>query len=169
MQRERNLTRDVAGATSAARGATREHRPSPDLVMESAFGLHQIVPAQFFDRSGGHRLSAEQRLMLALLGDAIRVYRQGALSRTARKRMLYVDAERWIMAPGRNPFAFGFETVCEALGLEPSALRQRLISWKHQAWRQPELSSVPNLRLKMTARDKSITQGRTRGAGGRDR
>lgn len=133
--------------------------------MESVVGLHQIVPAQFFDRSGGHRLSAEQRLMLALLGDAIRVYRQGALSRAARKRMLYVDAERWIMTSGRNPFAFGFETVCEALGLDPMALRQRLISWKHLARREPEASPSPNLRLKMTARDKRITHRKTRGAG----
>ncbi len=148
-------------------GISGGYRASAEVIMEAAVGLHQILPTQFFDHSGGHRLSAEQRLMLALLGDAIRVYRQGALSRAARKRMLYVDAERWIMATsGRNPFAFGFDTVCEALGIDPSVLRQKLISWKHLARRVPEASSSPNLRLKMTARNKRIVQRKTRRASG---
>lgn len=167
MRSERNPA--APGTDDTANAATQTGYPKPDLVMESAIGLHQILPAQFFDRSGGHRLSAEQRLMLALLGDAIRVYRQGVLSRAGRKRMLYVDAERWMMASSGNPFAFGFEMVCEALGLNPTALRQRLISWKHQARRTPELSPNPNLRLKMTARPKRITQRAARATGNPDR
>ncbi len=141
-----------------------EYRQSPEELMESLVGLHQILPAQFFDPRRAHRLSAEQRLMLALLGDAIRVYRQGVLARAARKRMLYVDAERWIMTSRGNPFAFGFEMVCEALGLDATALRQRLISWKHLARREPESALTPNMRLKMTARDKRITHRKSHAA-----
>ena len=51
-----------------------EVRSTPDAIMENLVGLHQILPSQYFDVSGGHRLTAEQRLMLALLADAINVY-----------------------------------------------------------------------------------------------
>src|ERR1700675_4760036 len=61
-------------------------------------GSDLILPCQYYDISGGHRLTGEQRLMLALLTDAINVYQQGVVSRSTRKRMLYVDAERCIMA-----------------------------------------------------------------------
>src|SRR6516165_12509364 len=57
-----------------------------------------ILPCQYCDVSGGYGLSGEQRLMLALLTDALNVYQKGALSRLTRPRRLYVDAERWILA-----------------------------------------------------------------------
>src|ERR1700722_10564063 len=100
-----------------------EVRSTPDVIMETVVGLHQILPSQYFDVSGGHRLTAEQRLMLALLADAIKVYQQGATSRATRKRLLYLDAERWIMMAARpGPHAFSFDTVCDAIGLNAAVL-----------------------------------------------
>src|SRR2546430_16232599 len=64
-------------------------------TMEFA-GSELILPCQYHDLSGGYQLSGEQRLMLALLADAINVYQRGALSGLTRARRLYVDAERWI-------------------------------------------------------------------------
>ena len=91
--------------------AMTEYRAAPDVIMENLVGLHQILPSQYFDVSGGHRLTAEQRLMLALLADAINVYQQGAVSRATRKRLLYIDAERWIMMAAQpGPHAFSFDT-----------------------------------------------------------
>ncbi|HSR58591.1 MAG TPA: hypothetical protein VLL57_10395 [Candidatus Binataceae bacterium] len=139
-----------------------EARATPDVIMETVVGLHQILPSQYFDISGGHRLTAEQRLMLALLADAINVYQQGVQSRATRKRLLYVDAERWIMAPRPGPHAFGFETVCEALGINPSVLRRRLVSWKHQVCRDADSRATPHLRLKITPRAKHLTHRRRR-------
>ena len=70
--------------------------------------------------------------MLALLADAINVYQQGVLSRNTRKRLLFIDAERWIMAVARCRHAFSFDTVCDALGISPPVLRRRMLTWKHE-------------------------------------
>jgi hypothetical protein len=119
----------------------------------SAIGLDRILPCQFFDRSGGDRMAGERRLMLAMLADAINVYQHGVLSRCTRKRMLYLDAERWIMAAPRPQHPFSFETVCEALEIEPGALRRRLLAWKHRMRRDRESAHpAPHLRLKITPR-----------------
>jgi hypothetical protein len=129
----------------------------------AAIGLHQILPCQFFDRSGGNRMGGEQRLMLAMLADAINVYQQGVLARSARKRLLYVDAERWIMAARPRLPAFSFETVCEALEIEPCALRRQLLAWKHRMRRERECAHpAPHLRLKITPRESRMRPHRKR-------
>lgn len=134
-----------------------------DAILDGVIGLHQILPSQYFDTSGGHRLTGEQRLMLALLADAINVYQQGVLSRSTRKRMLYVDSERWIMADSPNRHAFTFETVCECLGINPLVLRRRMVAWKHEMRRGEEMPKpTHHLRLKITPRAKSMSHHRRR-------
>ena len=133
-----------------------------DAILDGIIGLHQILPSQYYDFSGGHRLTGEQRLMLALLADAINVYQQGALSRSTRKRMLYVDSERWIMSDCRSLHAFSFETVCECLGINPVVLRRRMITWKHEMRRDASLPNIHHLRLKITPRAKSMSHPRRR-------
>jgi len=141
--------------------AMTETRSTPDAIMENLVGLHQILPSQYFDVSGGHRLTAEQRLMLALLADAINVFQQGATSRATRKRLLYIDAERWIMMAAKAaPHAFSFDTVCEALGINAGVLRRRLILWKHNVCRDLETPATPHLRLKITPRARHLSQRR---------
>ncbi|HTT76426.1 MAG TPA: hypothetical protein VMF50_10660 [Candidatus Binataceae bacterium] len=91
-----------------------------------------ILPCQYHDLSGGgYRFTGEQRLMLALLADAINVYQKGALSRALRARRLYADAEQWIMTDRAGSLALAFPTVCEALGINAVRLRRRLLDWKH--------------------------------------
>ena len=140
-----------------------EFRSTPDAIMENVVGLHQILPSQYFDVSGGHRLTAEQRLMLALLADAINVFQQGVVSRATRKRLLYIDAERWIMMTGKTAsHAFSFDTVCEALGIDAGVLRRRLVLWKHRVLRDFESHATPHLRLKITPRARHLSQRRAR-------
>jgi hypothetical protein len=134
-----------------------------DTAVERFVGLNQILPCQYFDVSGGHRLTGEQRLMLALLADAINVYQQGVLSRNTRKRLLFIDAERWIMAGTKSRHAFSFDTVCDALGINPSLLRRRMLAWKHELRRNVEpRAATPHLRLKITPRNKHLSQRRRR-------
>jgi hypothetical protein len=134
-----------------------------DRAVDHFVGLNQILPSQYYDLSGGHRLTGEQRLMLALLADAINVYQQGALSRNTRKRMLFIDAERWITASARCRHAFSFDTVCDALGINPSMLRRRMLAWKHELRRDDEArAGTPHLRLKITPRSKHLSQRRIR-------
>jgi hypothetical protein len=91
-----------------------------------------ILPCQYHDLSGGgYRLSGEQRLMLALLADAINVYQKGALARSLRARRLYADAEQWIMTDRPGARGLAFSIVCEALGINAMRLRRRLLDWKY--------------------------------------
>jgi len=108
-------------------------------------------------------MTGEQRLMLALLADAINVYQQGVLSRSTRKRLLFVDAERWIMAQIPVRHAFTFDLVCDSLGINPSALRRRMIAWKHRSQRGLETATLAShFRLKITPRAKGLSHRRHR-------
>jgi hypothetical protein len=135
---------------------------SPDRAVERFVGLNQILPCQYYDVSGGHRLTGEQRLMLALLADAINVYQQGVLSRNTRKRLLFIDAERCVMAVAKCRHAFSFDTVCDALGINPPVLRRRMLTWKHEVRRNIETHRTPHLRLKITPRTKHMRIRRRR-------
>jgi hypothetical protein len=113
-------------------------------------GSDLILPCQYYDISGGHRLTGEQRLMLALLTDAINVYQKGVLSHITRARRLYVDAERWILSEKASGGWLSFDTVCDALGIDCLHLRRRIISWKHEIHRRRErhpVSSHTQLRI----------------------
>jgi hypothetical protein len=134
-----------------------------DNAVERVVGLNQILPSQYYDVSGGHRLTGEQRLMLALLADAINVYQQGVTSRNTRKRLLFVDAERWITAGVNCRHAFSFDTVCDALGINGATLRRRMLTWKHEL-RRTDLprTATPHLRLKITPRTKHMSHRRRR-------
>ena len=113
-----------------------------------------ILPCQYCDVSSGYGLSGEQRLMLALLTDALNVYQKGALSRLTRLRRLYVDAERWIMADRAHCNAFSFTTVCDALCINPDLLRRRIIDWKHAVCGQQRANASSRLRLRITPRER---------------
>jgi hypothetical protein len=112
-----------------------------------------ILPCQYCDVSSGYGLSGEQRLMLALLTDALNVYQKGALSRLTRLRRLYVDADRWITADRTASNAFSFVTVCDALGINPDLLRRRIIDWKHTVSGQHRRNPSSRLRLRIMPRE----------------
>jgi hypothetical protein len=128
------------------------------------YGVDVILPCQYFSVCGGNRMSGEQRLLLALLADAINVYQKGVFSRLARDRLLYVDAERWFMQSRTAGNAFSFEAVCEALGIDARALRRRMIAWKHQVRHELQRERRPSLRVKTTPRRQSLTAPQRRSA-----
>ena len=63
--------------------------------------------------------------MLAVLKDAIMIYKRQIYSRNA----LFKEAENWLFDMERNRL-FAFETVCAVLGLSPEKIRQNLLTWK---------------------------------------
>jgi hypothetical protein len=124
-------------------------------------GSDLILPCQYYDISGGHRLTGEQRLMLALLTDAINVYQKGVLSRITRARRLYVDAERWILSDQPNSDSLTFDAVCEALGIESAHLRRRIIAWKHEIHRRRERHpGCSHTQLRITPRAHRVSHQR---------
>src|SRR5260370_17766991 len=83
-----------------------------------------ILPSQFFESVGARTFSSEQRLMLAILADAINVL-GSADSSNLRKRNSFKEASSWVIANGiTSPLSF--DHVCDALGINADSLRMRL-------------------------------------------
>src|SRR5271168_305321 len=121
-------------------------RPFPDVILRS----------QFFEMVGARSLSSEQRLMLAVLADAINVVQEFGGSSSLRKRNSFNDAWNWFFTKGVSS-PLSFENVCDALGMDAKGLR----------WRLSELvagrgGSPLRLRLKEASRMQRLTVNRVR-------
>jgi hypothetical protein len=113
-----------------------------------------ILPSQYFAITGTHGLSSEQRLMLAVLVDAVNILQSWTGNGSLRKRGLYDEAHEWVFTHGSSR-AFSFENVCEGLGINPESLRERLSDTSGQ--RAPI-----RLRLKESGRAHNVTVNRVR-------
>ena len=80
-----------------------------------------ILPSQFYESVGAHTFSSEQRLMLAVLADAINLLRSSNL----RRCKSFNEAWSWVFAE-RITSSLSFDHVCDALGLDAESLRRRL-------------------------------------------
>ncbi len=75
------------------------------------------------------QLTPEQRLLSAILEDALTVYRHPRLC-GRRNRTLLRDTEAWFAST--NPrCAFSFQYICDALGLDANAIRSAL--WRERS------------------------------------
>ena len=105
----------------------------PDERLSDLFVPDTMLPSQYFDRLGRrHTRGGEHRLMLAILEDAVDVYRKQAGARDARRQAMFAEAETWIESTDRT-WIFSFENICEALGIEVEYLRRGLRAWKKNA------------------------------------
>ena len=92
-----------------------------------------LLPSQFFDRVRRRtEHDGERRLMIAVLEDAVDVYRKHAGARDPRGEQLFQEAEAWIDDPDRT-WLFSFQNICDVLGLDASYLRRGLHTWKGRA------------------------------------
>jgi hypothetical protein len=83
-----------------------------------------ILPSQFFESVGAQTFSCEQRLMLAILADAVNVLGSTDPS-NLRKRNSFNEAWSWVFAK-RITSSLSFDHVCDALGINAESLRRRL-------------------------------------------
>jgi hypothetical protein len=91
-----------------------------------------LMPSQYFDRLRGHgERSGEWLLVVAILEDAVNVYRRYAGETKGQGRRLFEEAEEWIESRDRD-WIFSFESVCDILGLEACYLRRGLRAWKER-------------------------------------
>jgi hypothetical protein len=79
-----------------------------------------ILPSQFFGTAGARTFSSEQRLMLAVLVDAINL-----VLRENRDRRDFLEAWSWIFASGVARW-LSFDLACDALDLNAERVRKRL-------------------------------------------
>jgi hypothetical protein len=104
-----------------------EREPGP-------FAPDSFLPSQYFDRLRHGERSGEWRLLVAILEDAVNVYRKQVGARDPRGRQLFQEAEEWIEDPDRT-WIFSFENICDLIGLEADWLRRGLRAWKEEARR----------------------------------
>jgi len=101
------------------------------LTMEMAeerlpglFEPHTILPVQFFTRlQRGASWTGEQRLMAAILEDAIGVCFKRNPPKTSKGRTVLRESLRWIRSNDRR-WTFSFLRICEMLDLDPTAIRR---------------------------------------------
>jgi hypothetical protein len=119
-----------------------------------------ILPSQFFGAMGGGGLCSEQRLMLAVLVDAINILQGWNRMGSARKRRAFAEAAQWVITKGTN-YPFSFDSVCDALGIDPEVLRARLggLAMGHAAGVG---LGAGRLRLKESSRAQHMTANRMR-------
>ena len=113
-----------------------------------------LLPSQFFEFVGARTLSSEQRLMLAVLIDAINVL---GVSPNRGKSNSFNDASSWVFAKGgKSPLSF--DHVCDALSVDAERLRRRLSELLSE-----HSGTLLRLRLKAGGRMQRVTINRTRG------
>src|SRR5512140_1705085 len=84
---------------------------------------HVILPAQHFTRP--RKLAPEQRLMMAVLGAAVRCIERDRSPRDSRGRRRFEEAKQWLLA-AEPDWPYSFERICAVLDLDANAVRQRL-------------------------------------------
>jgi hypothetical protein len=119
-----------------------------------------ILPSQFFSAMGGGGLCAEQRLMLAVLVDAINILQGWHRLGSARKRRAFAEAGQWVNTRGTH-YPFSFDSICDALSIDPDILRQRLSGLIMGRPAQNRLG-LGRLRLKESSRSQHMTANRVR-------
>jgi hypothetical protein len=71
----------------------------------------------------------EEKLMLAVLEEAVQCFQDYVLSTRPREKRLFQEAEEWILEKDSN-YLFSFESICETLKIHPNYIRQGLLCWK---------------------------------------
>ena len=114
-----------------------------------------LLPSQFFELVGARTFSSEQRLMLAVLADAVNVL-GSTDSSNLRKRKSFNEASSWVFASGITS-SLSFDRVCDALGINAESLRRRLSELVSE-----NSGTLLRLRLKEASRMQRLTVNRVR-------
>ena len=115
-----------------------------------------ILPSQFFESAGSQTFSSEQRLVLAVLIDAINVLGDSRVSPNRRKRDSFNEASSWVFADGiTSPLSF--DHVCDAISVDAESLRRRLSELLSE-----RSGNLFRLRLKEGGRMQRMTVDRVR-------
>jgi len=97
---------------------------------------HLVLPQQFFRKP---KWTGEQRLMAAILEDAVRTCQRGGSPSLMRKTIAWIESSdrKWV---------FSFLNICGALHLDPGRIRSALVRSRRPE-RTPSVASEPAYRL----------------------
>lgn len=89
--------------------------------------------------------SPRNRLMLAVLEEALVSYQRGLNSPRAEQRRQFHEVDRWVASEDTD-WPFSFENVCGCLRIDPDYIRMGLRSLKHDALSSGASAKSPRLR-----------------------
>ncbi len=128
------------------------HRVQPSQTIDDkALALFQpdvLLPSQYLATTKRKLLSQpEKKLMLAILEDAVVSFQKFLFAQKGKRKNLFRDAEEWLFQENGH-WVFSFESICDALGLNPSYLRKGLKEWMGKQLAQDNRAKVYPLRSK---------------------
>ena len=123
-----------------------KERETTEERLGPLFTPDTLLPSQFFDRVRRRvEHDGERRLMIAVLEDAVDVYRKQAGAQEARNQQLFREAEEWIEDRNRT-WLFSFENICDVLDIDSSYVRRGLHAWKDRVRRGEAAKRVVAMR-----------------------
>lgn len=116
----------ISSRTSEQMGSTASNN------IGSLFQPDTLLAENFFnDRRGKTLVLPEQRLMLAILEDALQCFQDNCSAKNGKKKQLFENVQKWFFEPSSG-WVFGFESICSVLGFEPDYLRKGLVRWREK-------------------------------------
>jgi hypothetical protein len=107
----------------------------------SVFQPDTMLASQYFDRIRRSReLDPEQRLMFAVLEDAVNVCLKHSGTTDPARRALLLEAEEWI-ADREASWLYSFENICSVLDLNSDYIRRGLRARKEGSAAAPAAES----------------------------
>src|SRR6185503_17127865 len=98
-------------------------------IHEKAVGIFvpdTLLATQYFDRIRRRRdLTGEQRLMCAIIEDAVEAYLKHSAASHPHHREIFAEAEQWIETEDRT-WLYSFDTICDYRGLDSPYRRRGL-------------------------------------------
>ena len=117
-------------SSHAESGTTFVRRRSRANVWDTHVYNTAILPMQFFTDSGrtSDSASGAQRLMFAVLQDAVACWFRYFDGKSPRKQRLFQETYEWFWTQTPSGL-YAFENICEVLKLDPDYMRRGLMRW----------------------------------------
>src|SRR3989344_5563867 len=106
-------------------GASVKRKQSADVYT----GVADILPSQHFSKLRSP-CAGEQALMVAVLEDAIKIYKKHAFARYFHTKALFDETRSWILSDDFG-WLYSYRRICETLDIDPSKIRKWLARWFH--------------------------------------
>ena len=90
----------------------------------------------------------EERLMLAVLENAVEYFQKYVLARKPSGKKLFQQAEEWFLEKDSDEL-YSFENICDTLGLHPDPIRKGLLVWKEAKLKLSSVEGHPAGRPKL--------------------
>jgi hypothetical protein len=114
-----------------------------DSKLPGLFEPYTVLPVQYFTRlQRSAAWTGEQRLMAAILEDAVAVCSKTNAPKTSKGRQVLRETLRWLRSNDRT-WMFSFLRVCDMLDLDASAIRRGIRVMRGEEGAPPRCPPAP--------------------------